>query len=308
MKIYGAGMAGLLAASVLRRLKPEVHEAQPSLPNNHSALLRFRTDVCSKATGIPFKRVEVQKAIFHDGEIKATGNIALNNMYSQKVSGKISDRSIINLKAGERFIAPGNFITQMAATADIKFGSVLTKEELLARTSLSAPVISTIPAPVMMAMANWKEKVDFQWRSVWAVTARVEDCNIYQTVYYPSPDLNYYRASLTGDLLTLEYSKAPLWLEKDCADVMAGLGVSCTLKDLQVKEQKYGKLTPLADPASCRKFVLYLTDRFRVYSLGRFATWRQLLLDDVVKDIGVIEKIIECRDDYQRALAQMHES
>lgn len=300
-------MAGLLAASVLRRLRPEVHEAQPSLPNNHSALLRFRTDVCSKVTGIPFKRVEVQKAIYYDGSMRSAGDIALNNMYSQKVTGKVTDRSIINLKTGERFIAPGDFIAQMAASADIKFNSKLTSEELLARTPMSDPAISTIPVPAMMVLVDWGEKVNFQWRSIWAVTATIHNCEIYQTVYYPDPRTNYYRASVTGNLLTLEYIAPPEWLEKDCADVMAGMGISCTLTDLKLKEQKYGKLTPLEDPAACRKFVLYLTDRFRIYSLGRFATWRQLLLDDVVKDIGVIEKIIECRDNYQRALAQTNQ-
>jgi hypothetical protein len=295
-------MAGLLAASVLRRHKPVIHEAQSSLPNNHAALLRFRSDAVAKATGIPFRRVEVQKAISYQGQILSSGSLALNNMYSQKVSGKISDRSIINLKAGERFIAPPDFIAQMAGTADIQYNSGLTKEELLARTPDSDPVISTIPAPVMMGLADWEERVDFQWRTIWAVTAEISDCDVYQTVYYPDPNVNYYRASLTGNLLTLEYSENPVFIEKDCADVMAGLGVGCSITDIAVKEQKYGKLTPLADPGACRKFILYLTDRYRVYSLGRFATWRQLLLDSVVNDIEVIERLINYRDGYQRAL------
>jgi 2-polyprenyl-6-methoxyphenol hydroxylase-like FAD-dependent oxidoreductase len=38
MKIYGAGMAGLLAAVALKRFNPVVHETQSSLPNNHNAL------------------------------------------------------------------------------------------------------------------------------------------------------------------------------------------------------------------------------------------------------------------------------
>lgn len=302
MRIYGSGMAGLLCASMLRRHKPEIHEAQQSLPNNHAALLRFRTDACSKVTGIPFKRVEVQKAISYGGQILASGSVALNNMYSQKVTGRVSDRSIINLKSGERFIAPPDFISQMAATADIKYNSGLSKEELLARTPDSDPVISTIPVPAMMGMADWEERVDFQWRTVWAVTANISDCDVYQTVYYPDQRLKYYRASLTGNVLTLEYSQKPDFLEADCADVMAGLGVSCTITETKIKEQKYGKLTPLADPGACRKFVLYLTDRYRIYSLGRFATWRQLLLDSVVNDVQVIERLIEYRDGYQRAL------
>jgi hypothetical protein len=50
MKIIGAGMAGLIAGHMLRRHSPEIHEAASSLPNNHSALLRFRSDAVAKAT------------------------------------------------------------------------------------------------------------------------------------------------------------------------------------------------------------------------------------------------------------------
>ena len=43
--IIGAGMAGLLAANMLRHRDPVILEAQKSLPNNHHALLRFRSSV-----------------------------------------------------------------------------------------------------------------------------------------------------------------------------------------------------------------------------------------------------------------------
>jgi hypothetical protein len=303
MKIYGAGMAGLLAASMLRRHKPEVHEAQALLPNNHAALLRFRSAACSQATGIPFKRVEVLKAIWFQGQMHSQGDIRMNNMYAHKVTGAVTNRSIINLSPGERFIAPPDFIGQMAATADIRYGSKLEAAELLARTPESEPIISTIPVPMMMELTGWNEPLDFKWRTVWAVTADVSDCDVYQTVYYPEPILGHYRASLTGGLLTVEYTTAPKCVELDLADIMDGFGISCTVTNIRIKEQKYGKLTPLDNPAACRRFILYLTDRYRVYSLGRFATWRQLLLDDVVKDVQVIERLIEYRDTYQRALS-----
>ena len=58
MIIYGAGMGGLLTANMLRRYNPTIKEAQPSLPNNHDALLRFRSDKVAIATGIPFKKVK----------------------------------------------------------------------------------------------------------------------------------------------------------------------------------------------------------------------------------------------------------
>ena len=69
MIIYGAGLAGLLAGNMMRSFNPVVKEAQSSLPNNHGALLRFRSDKVETATAVPFKKVRVKKAIKHDGEI-----------------------------------------------------------------------------------------------------------------------------------------------------------------------------------------------------------------------------------------------
>lgn len=305
MRIIGAGMAGLLAANVLRRHKPTVHERQSSLPDNHAALLRFRTDAVSKATGIPFRRVDVQKAVMWQGTLSPSGNLAANNMYAQKVTGRVSNRSIINTASGERFIAPNDFIGQLAANAHVALDSPLDAGDVIARTPESEPMISTLPMPIMMDMVGWTDRPVFGSRPIWVVTATVEECDIYQTVYYPESGSVYYRASMTGNRLTIECMAPPVWPEKDCADVVAGLGINGTVVGLEIKEQKYGKLVPLADAAAGRKFLLFLTDRYRIYSLGRFATWRNLLLDDVVKDIHTIEKLIEFRDGYKTALAQL---
>ena len=87
MIIYGAGMAGLLAANMLRRHKPELREKQEDLPNNHDALLRFRNNSVGVATNIPFKKVKVRKAIKYDKVLHVEPNLYLSNLYSQKVTG-----------------------------------------------------------------------------------------------------------------------------------------------------------------------------------------------------------------------------
>jgi hypothetical protein len=68
MIIYGAGLAGLLAGNMLRGRLPVVKEGQSSLPNNHSALLRFRTDKVGTACAIKFKKVKVNKAIKYNSQ------------------------------------------------------------------------------------------------------------------------------------------------------------------------------------------------------------------------------------------------
>ena len=121
MNIFGAGLAGLLAGNMFRRFKPTLHEAQSKLPNNHGALLRFRTDKVGTACAIPFKKVKVQKAIKYDGKIITEPNLFLSNLYSQKVTGSILSRSINNLDSVDRYISPWELINIMAKNCNIKY-------------------------------------------------------------------------------------------------------------------------------------------------------------------------------------------
>ena len=69
------------------------------------------------------------------------------------------------------------------------------------------------------------------------------------------------------------------------------------LDDLKSSTQKFGKILPI-DENLRKEFVLKLTKDYNIYSLGRFATWRQVLLDDLVKDIDVIEKFVSGNHSY----------
>jgi hypothetical protein len=69
---------------------------------------------------------------------------------------------------------------------------------------------------------------------------------------------------------------------------------------IDVVEQKYGKIIPLPD--AVRKRVLHrLTQEHGIFSLGRFATWRNVLLDDVVQDIAVLRKLMKASQ-YERKI------
>ena len=65
-------------------------------------------------------------------------------------------------------------------------------------------------------------------------------------------------------------------------------------------KQSYGKIAPIDEPF--RRFVVEnLSQQYGVYSLGRFATWRNILLDDVLQDMNVIKKMVNA-DSYTRKL------
>jgi len=213
MIIYGAGLAGLLAGNMMRSFKPVVCEAQKELPNNHGALLRFRTDKVGTACAIPFKKVKVQKAIKYDGKITTTPNLFLSNLYSQKVTGSILNRSINNLAPVERYIAPWDLINQMAGNCNIEYSAKLTLGDLedTREWEPNRPIISTIPMPALMKIVKWKGIPEFPAQQVWTQKGRIDspECDVYQTIYYPDPTVPYYRISLIGDIVISEFVRKP---------------------------------------------------------------------------------------------------
>lgn len=295
MIILGAGLSGLIAGNMLRRFKPKICEAQSSLPNNHTALLRFRTDAVSNACAIPFKKVKVQKAVYFKGKLHKEVDIEMMNLYSHKVTGEYKQRSIGSLQEGERYIAPPDFIAQAARQLNIIYDCQLSGSDLI-KGPKADPVISTIPMDKMMEMMNWN-KPDFEYLPIWSITANIcQPCDLYQTIYYPSEgnDTPFYRASITSNKLIIEYAIEPVCAEKFALDEAAkhfgilGMGY----ENVKTKHQKYGKLLPIDDRLR-KEFMLWLTKEHNIYSLGRFATWRQILLDDVVKDVNVIEGLMQ---------------
>ncbi len=301
MIIYGAGLAGLLAGNILKSFKPHIREAQSALPNNHSALLRFRTGMVGTSCAIPFKKVRVQKAIKYGDKTITEPNFLVSNMYSQKVTGSILNRSINDLAPVERFIAPHDLISQMARNCTIEYSSQLTAESLN-----QSPIISTIPMPALMKIMGWGDVPDWPCRKIWTQTARIQapKCDVYQTIYYPDKALSFYRISLVGNTVISEHIREP---ESSIGPhimtaLMDDFGIQPEqLVDMNQSVQQYGKIEPI-DEELRKEFIFEMTSKHNIYSVGRFATWRQLLLDDVVEDIQHVEKFIRARSDYARMI------
>ena len=299
--IYGAGLAGLLAANMLRGMSPTVFEAQGSLPNNHGALLRFRSDKAGTACGIPFKKVHVTKAIKYDGKITTEPNLFLSNMYSQKVTGSIMSRSINNLSAASRYIAPWHLIRDMSMGAEISYNMSLSEHSI---ANTSGPIISTIPMPVLMKIVGWDEIPDFPKQKIYTIRATIDqpDCDIYQTIYYPDPTVPHYRVSVIGNVVICE-AAVPIE-SKPAPHIMSILMDDFGFRPRKITNitsstQEYGKIRPI-DERLRKEFIFQMTTQHNIYSVGRFATWRQILLDDVVDDVKVVEEFIRGKSDYAR--------
>lgn len=309
LRIYGAGMSGLLAAQMLRRHAPTIHEAQSALPDNHGALLRFRTNAVGEATNIPLQRITVQKAVLNQqGLLSNSATLAEGNAYSVKVSGAATPRSVLNLSPGERYVAGPEFLAHLGMGVDIRFESPMTEGTLAERSRTSDPIISTIPMPVLMRLVGYVPLPAFRWRSIASLRVQllVPKVQLYQTIYYPGNHETYYRASITGDELIVEYvtNREEEFSTKEAmvtvAKVLWDFGLTNVAHGpIRFKHQQYGKLLPIIEEER-KRFIVAMSDELAIYSLGRFATWRQILMDDVVRDVHHVEAFFTQRSDYAR--------
>ncbi len=307
--VIGAGMAGLLAAAMLRNECAQITEKAPELPNNHSAVLRFRSSVVGDTVGIEFKKVRVMKAS-HPYLNPVADAVA----YSRKTNGTATLRSSITGtgEVSDRWIAPPDFISRLAAIVDrttsIKFGKQVT--DFVDR---GHPIISTMPMGALMDVLGYKADVEFRFVDGVNITAELPGFDTYFSLYVPDPKYTASRVSVTGSKLIIETQGHDINYVRDYQSyiieaalhligVQPAIGLK-QLKDVQVSQQRYAKILPINEKVR-RDFIMWASREHNVYSLGRFATWRpNLLLDDVVHDVRQIQRMVNGTSDaYQHTL------
>jgi len=291
MKIIGAGLAGLLCGF----MNPDstIYEAGNGR-NKHTAVLRMRTPEISRITGIPFKKKTVYKSIWLDGK-EQQPSPRIGHMYSKKVIGEITKRSIMDISPKVRYIPPGDF---QARLADRVSNQIIYNHKITGSDFPSGPVVSTVPMPVLMKMFDINMDMQFTRKSIYVSRYKIKNCDSYSTVYYPGRDIPIYRATLTGDILIIESKSC---IHKDhsrqyTSYVLKTLGLVKSDIDCVISindEHKFGKIYK-TDEKKRRTFISNMTLHNELYSLGRYATWRPgVLLDDIVNDIFVIRKLVE---------------
>ena len=309
--IVGAGLAGLIAASVFP--KTAILEAGSEPQQQHHALLRFRSRAVADLVGIDFEEVTVRKGLWWRGEFRPA-TIDAANAYARKVvRAAHGDRSVWSLDTVQRWVAPEDFYWRLV---DMHYDRIAWSSPFDFSCAPAEPVISTAPLPQTLASFGIDASgAEFSRAPISVQRYRVPGARLHQTVYFPSAEHALYRASMTGDLLICEF--VDCFKADVCSDTLQRLSPlesdswedelqrafqipldECTA--LGEVSQRYGKIVPLADVPR-RALLRELTERFGVYSLGRFATWRNVLLDDVVHDAFVIKRMIAA-DAYGRAM------
>ncbi len=302
ISIIGAGMAGLLAARMLQHhADVVVYEQQPQLPNNHSAVLRFRSDIVSLTLGIPFKKVRMIKA-----PLPWKNPVADALAYSFKNTGTHrSDRSITDgMVVADRYIAPQDLISRMAERVMIKFSNEVTNLDKHNVNEFEDPIISTMPMPVLMQLLKYPNIPAFDFLPGTNIRCKIMNCDAYCSLLVPDPQYRFSRISITGDDLIIEMpSNQSGEIDYDVVGQVTDL---LGLEDeavavMYAARQTYAKINPIDDELR-KSFMHWATVKFNIYSLGRYATWRpKLLLDDLVQDVRLIERWIGRKNKYDVA-------
>lgn len=291
--IIGAGLAGLIAAHAWPNARVLEASGQPRA--SHKALLRFRTDAVSRLTGVEFRRVQVRKGLWAEERFQDT-NIRWANSYAQKVLGCNNlrgDRSIWNLDPAERFIAPDDFYWQLIEAV----GDRISWNTPVEFGSINETTVSTAPMPLPVSSLLPDVQLEFPRAGICVHRFKIEGADVFQTVYFPERHLDVYRASITGNLLIVE-SKSDTYSGEDEYAVNCAFGLHQEqAQPIERVQQKYGKIAPI-DEALRKQILFKLTHDHRIYSLGRFATWRNILLDDVVDDIAAIKRLVKANNSY----------
>lgn len=305
ISIVGSGMAGLLAANVLSARSPLVLESAKSLPNNHNAVLRFKTDVVGMATAIPFRKVKVMKGVAD----RESGHAILDAVrYSQKTTGRVEYRSIAGDNFSERYIAPQDFISRMASGANIEYGI----DFRAYRRRSGEHFISTIPLPILMGILDYNDADMslYQYTSGWNLRAKIKaPCDFYATMYFPNQFGSVYRASITGDEFIMEgvgnrrdgvgeIMNIARDVARDYFGV-AGPYFSDIMHEVEISDSTYQKIgySGWELREQNKRFIMWASREHNIHSLGRFATWRAgLLLDDLVSDIHAVSRLIDHSD------------
>jgi len=216
--ILGSGQTAMIAAIMLanRGYNIDILDDKP-LAQSHFALLRFKTKQIEEETGISCEEVEIKKAIYFDGKIHNESNIKMDNLYAKKVTSKIQKRSIGSLGVGKRYIPPMDFFDQLinkCRKLNVNFNQVANLnnflELFLEDIQEDSTIISTLPMPKMHQLVNQLD-INFDFEKVYVVEFEVPNCNVHQTIYYPtildSTNNPAYRISVIGNNIKCEISE-----------------------------------------------------------------------------------------------------
>lgn len=303
--IIGAGVAGSISFEYFRNFKPTIFDSdikKNTALKNHEAIIRIKNKKLGDILGCSLKEIEVTKEIYSEGKIYKRSNSRLNNLYSYKTNKAFMNRSISGTKDQnqKRYLLPANFTVEPFVGWELVG---IKKKYLIFIDTISGTeqhvsydvCISTIPLPTLLKIIGYKHNMYFGYENIFIkkIKYSLKAKGIYQTIYFPDLYLDTYRATLEENCLTVESMNE--LTGDEITIIESAFGLDCLSTESEVflnHKQKFGKIQPVEYDYERKAALLYLTKEYNIYSLGRFATWRQVMVDDLVGDLEKIKSMI----------------
>jgi hypothetical protein len=300
--ILGAGLSGCLAAEMFK-----AHDVTMVAPpsssvglQNHKAVMRIKDPTMAMILGVVAKKILVSKGIRSKGEFVPYASIRDSNLYSLKLYGYIGNKSILDTKTVERHLMVGEIVPRCkvipSSILRIKKGSILLKGQKVLEYDFC---ISTLPMFVnckltglskLNQLFNTAEITILNW------PLGIPTSNTYQTIYYPDLETPLYRATLQDGTIISEIIGGTYWHDKIRKELEASFGILLA-SEPEAFTQKNGKMHSI-DETARKKIIYSLTDKFNLFSLGRYSIWKQIRADDLLSDVNTIVSLSTLMDPY----------
>jgi hypothetical protein len=288
MIIIGAGLTGLIAATMLRHHQPLIIEEALELPRKPR--MRFRSSVISSAVAVPFDPITVTTGIYSTER----NPVILANRYSEKASGEIRSPGLVEGQV-KQWVGPDDIITRLASgpTCTIQLGTTWAGPDPAWEDEA---IISTIPMGDLMDLLHYDNKPEFEFRDGWTIDIGLRSTvDVYQTMLFPDDADHYHRVDINRNEMRIHFSTIPTLHVDDYADdVCDAMAIDRShIKEVGgVNRSKYGAIREI-DRRTRLEFISWASREHGVYSLGKYATWRpEFDFDDLVKDVQAIETMI----------------
>lgn len=325
--IIGAGFAGSIASGAFAADGPINYDQSAATDEpKHKAVMRLRDANVAKYLGTHVEPVTVWKSVAWDGQLYEVADMRMSNQYSLKLYGELGERSLRSLGRVERWLmagVPRPYIThwdhKLVSVTDghLVFEVKVTDKLASIAESQSYDIcISTIPMPILLKAAGIKFDEKFECRPIWVWTGTlIHHSSLHQTIYFSDDTTPVYRATIQGRKVIIESiddSKINideiiwhfgLWTED--LQTLPNRAPEDEVK-LEMFKQPMGKMIAIDEDAR-RQYIYELTDRFGIYSFGRYAIWKPIRTDHLVQDIDKIMRLAKLSHtvvDYRRSKAR----
>jgi|GEM_PF-3138186 hypothetical protein len=304
IKIIGAGIAGAMASGYFSSSKPVVFEASENKKaklNKHKAVMRIRDPRVGMILGTDMKEIDVYKQCLYRDKLYWESDIRMRNLYSIKINGDIEERSITNLGKVKRYLLTDfelsdvNYESKVVGFGEDGRTIQIEKNGELEETEYDY-CISTIPVFELLSILKIKTENSFPSKDIHIVrTKSLLKSEVHQTIYIPEEKYDCYRATLEGEEMIFESAnKFPK--EEEIEELSSYFGIKgLNPENTEKHTQKMGKIIPTEDDFR-RTVIVDLTERYNIFSLGRFAVWKQIKTDDLIQDLDLIRKMIGISD------------